>query len=586
MEGDGGLQIFREVVQSLVDEQPLGDTLDLISRRVSELAGFDFCGIILHDAASQRVQVAGSHGFPPRYESLLNQDVFIAPLSDRSLVGSPTRTAIATGRTAMTQNALTDETFRPWRQFAVEFGYRSLLSVPLVSQGGVIGVLNGYSSRSRTFTAAELATAEALAGQAAIAVRMATLAEARHETIAMLERAHDIHLRLTDAVIAGAGFEAVAQTLSDLIARPVAVTDAGGRLICTSDPPPEDGLVAAALAQLARRDCANVIAVPAGDTVVGHIRIGDELLGRVVVQEGDTATRDLDLRAVEHAATVLALEIVKERVARATEERLQADFLSDLVSGRDEVEERIADRARHHGLAFGLEHRVLVLCLDECDHDHERQRGRVLRLIGDAVSERLPGSLLRQVSNVVTVAAPTERLADPLSVLRHLLDELRRRTDHVAPGLPLSAGIGGVARTPRGFADSHREAVQCVELVQRLGRTGQTVAADELGTLRLVIDSRHPAELAALAQQVLGPVLPGGAGDGVLFDTLDAFLDCGGDVRACAERLYVHPNTVRYRMHRVEELCGLDLRDPNDLLQATLARLIVRLQAMPAGAGR
>ena len=65
MDHDGGLQIFREVLQSLIDERPLAHTLDLISRRVSELAGFDFCGIVLPDAEWQRVHLAGAHGFPP-----------------------------------------------------------------------------------------------------------------------------------------------------------------------------------------------------------------------------------------------------------------------------------------------------------------------------------------------------------------------------------------------------------------------------------------------------------------------------------------------------------------------------------------
>jgi hypothetical protein len=58
------------------------------------------------------------------------------------------------------------------------------------------------------------------------------------------------------------------------------VTDAGGHPICTSDPPPDPALGAASL-----------------DALVGRIRIGSELLGRVVVEEGDEASRELDVRA-------------------------------------------------------------------------------------------------------------------------------------------------------------------------------------------------------------------------------------------------------------------------------------------------
>src|SRR6185437_2688947 len=241
------------------------------------------------------------------------------------------------------------------RALAREFGYRSIVSAPLVVEGEVLGALNGYSARPRTLTDAQRRTFETLAGQAALALRTTMLVDAQHETIAklraandqleaqrrMLERSHDIHRRLTAAVIAGADFHAVAQTLAGLIGRPVLVTDAGGRPICTSeDPPPDPRLQASS-----------------PDALVGRIRIGAELLGHVVVEEGEAASHELDVRAVEHAATVLALEIVKERVARATEERLRSDFLSDLLDGRDAVEERIGERARHYGLSLGAEHR-------------------------------------------------------------------------------------------------------------------------------------------------------------------------------------------------------------------------------------
>ena len=93
-----------------------------------------------------------------------------------------------------------------------------------------------------------------------------------------------------------------------------------------------------------------------------------DYLGYVVAAGGDATSRDLDLRAVEHGAIVLALEIVKERVARATEDRLQADFLADLVSGHGEPEDQLIQRARHYGLMLGVEHRVVVIQLEAWAH--------------------------------------------------------------------------------------------------------------------------------------------------------------------------------------------------------------------------
>src|SRR5215218_6205750 len=250
-----GLQIFQEVLQSLIRQRPLEETLALISRRVCELGAFDFCGIVLPDAEGDHVHLAASHAFPPRYVKRLNE-IFVAPLQGTALAGSPTASAIRRRETIVMTDALSDESFRPWRALATEFGYRSLVSAPLVVRGEVLGALNGYSHEPRELTDAQLATVQTLASQAALALRLTMLVDEQQETIAqlreaneqlrhhrrMLERSHDIHMRLTSAVIAGAGFHAVAQTLAGLIGRPVLVTDSGGATICTSDPSPEPSL--------------------------------------------------------------------------------------------------------------------------------------------------------------------------------------------------------------------------------------------------------------------------------------------------------------------------------------------------------
>jgi hypothetical protein len=581
-----GLEIFQEVLQSLVLQRPLEETLGLISRRVCELAAFDFCGIVLPDEQWEHVHLAASHAFPPNYVKRLNE-LWLAPLEGVDLDGSPTVAALKRRETAVLTDALSDEGFRPWRALASEFGYRSLVSSPLVVRGEVLGALNGYSAQPRTLTDAQLQTVETLASQAALALRLTMLVDAQQETIAqlreanqqlrehrrMLERSHDIHLRLTSAVIAGADFHAVAQTLAGLIGRGVLVTDAGGRPICTSeDPPPHPALATAS-----------------PDALVGRIRIGAELLGHVVVEEGDPVSRDLDVRAVEHAGTVLALEIVKERVARATEERLRSDFLSDLLEGRDVAADRIGERARHYGLTLGAEHRVVVAALEDGPAHLARtrrpeaagrdRRAQVLAALAATLVERLPGALTGRAGDVVTVAVPTG--GDPARALERVTGAIaagRTRVAELVPGLQVSAGIGAVARAAPDFRASYAGATRCLDVLRRLGRPGETLAADDLGILGLFVDNARPEELEALARQVLGPALDHDARTGSeLLRTLESYLGCGCDARACARDLYVHANTVRYRLRQLQELCGLDLRDPQDLLRVTMARLVVRL---------
>ena len=49
-----------------------------------------------------------------------------------------------------------------------------------------------------------------------------------------------------------------------------------------------------------------------------------------------------------------------------------------------------------------------------------------------------------------------------------------------------------------------------------------------------------------------------------LSETLDAYLDSGGAIEACARKLFVHPNTVRYRLKRIADFTGRDATTPRD----------------------
>ena len=65
--------------------------------------------------------------------------------------------------------------------------------------------------------------------------------------------------------------------------------------------------------------------------------------------------------------------------------------------------------------------------------------------------------------------------------------------------------------------------------------------------------------------------------DSALTETLSAFVECGGSLEATARALFVHPNTVRYRLRRLTDLTGLAPTDPRDRWALTLALSFGRL---------
>jgi DNA-binding PucR family transcriptional regulator len=90
--------------------------------------------------------------------------------------------------------------------------------------------------------------------------------------------------------------------------------------------------------------------------------------------------------------------------------------------------------------------------------------------------------------------------------------------------------------------------------------------------------------IVALHTDVMGPLADAGP---TLIETLDAYLDCGGAIEACARKLFVHPNTVRYRLKRITDFTGRDPTQPRDAYVLRVASTVGELDypVQPSGVG-
>ncbi|AHH16884.1 putative transcriptional regulator [Nocardia nova SH22a] len=138
-----------------------------------------------------------------------------------------------------------------------------------------------------------------------------------------------------------------------------------------------------------------------------------------------------------------------------------------------------------------------------------------------------------------------------------------------------SEGPVVIGPTMRALSAAHVSAVEAMagmEAVVGWRAAPRPVHAAELLPERALLGDRAAVE--ALNEYL---VLPLAAAGSALSDTLDAYLDCGGAVETCARQLFVHPNTVRYRLKRIAEVTGRDPMNPRDAYVLRIAATVGRL---------
>ncbi len=276
-------------------------------------------------------------------------------------------------------------------------GIGSMLCCPMLTGEKVVGALYVGSRRPLEFPPIEVALTSALAAQGAVAIENGRLYEALAEQNRVLEGSFAVHRTLTDAALTGAGRAHICVELARLL-------DAAVVLEQEISPP----FRAAFGPEGSPRT-----SIPVED--LGRLHVGLETL------------TPLQAKALEHAATVLALELVKERAQQQVEWQLQGDLLSELLDAAAPLAPSLVARARRHGVDLAREHRIVVVRSDDAD-----LLGLVRRATGRTMVHRDASLVCSRGEDVVLAARDAEAVvrALPAAVARR-----QRRDDRPLAGL-------------------------------------------------------------------------------------------------------------------------------------------------------
>jgi DNA-binding PucR family transcriptional regulator len=405
-----------------------------------------------------------------------------------------------------------------------------------------------------------LANARLHAQERATAEELAKVNSTLGSTVQALQRNMEIHERLTRTATSGEGQEGIAGAGHGLTGHPVAVEDRYGNLRAWAgshrpDPYPKDA--AARREELLRRALASEHPIRDGGRLVMVAQPRGDVLGVLVLIDPEATASEHDLVALEHGATVLAMELARLRSLAETELRLRRDLVEDLLASTDEE----SALARAQALGYDLErpHRVVVV---EGQGLGDGGADALFRAVRRGAGSTGAGSLL--VSRTGTVVLLANQDVD--------WEKLRRAVLHELSGSRVRIGVGGSCARVGDFPRSYREAQTALHVQGGSRGADRATVFDELGVYRLLSRLEDTAEVERFVRDWLGALLDYDARkQSELVRTLSVYLEQGGNYDATAEALVVHRNTLKYRLQRIRDLSGHDVNDPDSHFNLQLA---------------
>ena len=282
-----------------------------------------------------------------------------------------------------------------------------------------------------------------------------------------------------------------------------------------------------------------------------------------IIQMGD----DLEFPIFEMPAELHIIDvsqsICRAIVNAATEQNKKERLLLDLIYSKNGLTDKKISKIKELGFREGCMYRVMTIFLEE-DEEVLRNEGQmIIESISMDVNQLF---YIVQTNNIVFVF-PTEDDKSAIELANVIYDFLAAKYEDRNPRI----GIGSAFCDFADFRTSYEQSQRAIELLYH-DMAKHILNYSEMDFYCLLYEIENRNRLSAIYQKILNPLLVSDKETGSeLVATLETFLKENGNLIHTSEKLFIHVNTLRYRINKIEQMLGIDTHCYTDLFRLGMA---------------
>ena len=566
--GDALARVQREnetlyaVIKTVSSSLDLDRVLDGIVEIATDATGCHACFIYFLEGESLVLRAAS-----PRYSHLVGELTWGI---EEGLTGWVARTKTPE---FIRDKALDDPRMKYVPELEEE-RFQSMVAVPVIApDGDVLGVVVLHTQAPREFDDGVLNFLVHTASLAAGAIENAKLYEGTRRRVEALTTLTQLSQALAAVTLREDLYDAVTRGARQLLGADSCqiwrIDPEADELNLAGADPPDSGPRPGRAAQLMDLMRGGRSGAVDDELLVAPLAAGDEQLGILCCMARGRAFDDEDaelLRAVAHQ-TAVGLKKA-ELIERLTAENIVKDMFEALAAGSVEAAEAKAAEAR---CDLTRPHVFLHAVRAAPAGDDGPGWPDLAAHFESRLSRLYPRAFFDSRHDCVRAIAPLPTAGAAA------VERLRQGCEELARAEGVVVGLSDVDRGAASARRRMREAADAARIGRSLVEQGGAVSYEGLGAYKYLVhleldDAPHDRYRLSV-EELLEYDRRRGAR---LVETLERFLADRGSVAASARALYIHPNTVRQRLERIERVTGLDL-GKEDLLSLELALKLARL---------
>jgi len=196
------------------------------------------------------------------------------------------------------------------------------------------------------------------------------------------------------------------------------------------------------------------------------------------------------------------------------------------------------------------------------------------RVVETILRNSHPEAMLVERGQGFVIIIPGDKLLTAKNIAKDLAQEINR----VFPEAEVFFGTGRTCRKAADYPESYQEGRRAATVGKAIGRATELIAYDTLGVVGLLVETDNKAKLLEYAHFALKPVLEyDELKKAHLLPTLTAYFRHDGNLKKISDELFLHKNSVRYRLEKIWQLLGDEALSGDRKLELQLASKILEL---------
>jgi DNA-binding PucR family transcriptional regulator len=307
---------------------------------------------------------------------------------------------------------------------------------------------------------------------------------------------------------------------------------------------------------------------------------GEEKVGVLVIKNFN------ELQVFEHRLMIVighavALKLHQNKMVTELAQKCSSELIEDLLQNRVQDQAELIKRAKLANWNLELNYQLYLIEVEAKEKIADRDtfyfyeiKERVLQLISSYIKNNIKREYIifsYKGSIVLFLNYEKESDLDKVdikNILKEIVDNLKNYY--------INIGAGSFINNAAEIAESYQEAGYIVDFLETTGKKNTIYYYNDLGILRLLWNVEKE-ELRTFTTDYLSKLIEYDKGNSTdWLDTLGIYLEEGGSIKNAAERLFIHPNTMSYRIKRIKEILNIDLQDKDVQLNLSAAYKICK----------